>query len=59
MHAQVSGTIDFRDPDDEACLERLRRLVGCMCRPTRPQPVRPFRAWPRPASAAAAATCID
>src|SRR5215471_1020697 len=28
MHAQVSGTIDFRDPTDEACLERLRRLVG-------------------------------
>ena len=30
MHASVSGTIDFREPDDEACLERLRRLVGAL-----------------------------
>src|SRR5262245_60813511 len=28
MHAAVSGTIDFREPDDPACLERLRRLIG-------------------------------
>ena len=28
MHAQVSGTIDYRDPTDEACLQRLRRLAG-------------------------------
>lgn len=28
MHAQVSGTIDYRDPNDEACLDRIRRLVG-------------------------------
>jgi acetyl-CoA carboxylase carboxyltransferase component len=27
MHARVSGTIDFREPDDEACLARLRSLV--------------------------------
>ena len=27
MHAQVSGTIDYREPDDAACLARLRRLV--------------------------------
>ncbi len=27
MHAQISGTIDFREPDDEACLERLRAIV--------------------------------
>ena len=30
MHAAVSGTIDFREPNDEACLERLRRLVGML-----------------------------
>jgi acetyl-CoA carboxylase carboxyltransferase component len=30
MHAAVSGTIDFREPTDEACLERLRRLVGAI-----------------------------
>ena len=28
MHAGISGTIDYREPSDEACLERLRRLVG-------------------------------
>jgi len=28
MHAGVSGTIDYREPDDEACLARLRRLIG-------------------------------
>ncbi|MEX2219309.1 MAG: acyl-CoA carboxylase subunit beta [Phycisphaerales bacterium] len=28
MHAQISGTIDFREKDDEACLRRLRELVG-------------------------------
>jgi len=27
MHAQISGTIDFREPDDEACIERLRSLA--------------------------------
>jgi acetyl-CoA carboxylase carboxyltransferase component len=30
MHASVSGTIDFREPNDEACLGRLRRLVGAI-----------------------------
>jgi 3-methylcrotonyl-CoA carboxylase beta subunit len=27
MHAGISGTIDFREKDDAACLERLRRLI--------------------------------
>jgi acetyl-CoA carboxylase carboxyltransferase component len=27
MHAAISGTIDFREADDPACLDRLRRLV--------------------------------
>ena len=27
MHAQISGTIDYREADDDACLARLRRLV--------------------------------
>jgi acetyl-CoA carboxylase carboxyltransferase component len=27
MHATISGTIDYRAPNDEACLQRLRRLV--------------------------------
>ncbi len=28
MHARVSGTIDFREKDDPACLARLRSLVA-------------------------------
>jgi acetyl-CoA carboxylase carboxyltransferase component len=27
MHASISGTVDFHEPDDEACLRRLRSLV--------------------------------
>ena len=30
MHSAVSGTIDYREPDDPACLERLRRLVAAL-----------------------------
>jgi acetyl-CoA carboxylase carboxyltransferase component len=30
MHAAVSGTIDFQEPDDAACLERLRRLIAAL-----------------------------
>jgi acetyl-CoA carboxylase carboxyltransferase component len=30
MHAAVSGTIDFREPNDEACLQRLRNLVATL-----------------------------
>ena len=26
-HAQISGTIDFREPNDESCIERIRALV--------------------------------
>ena len=27
MHAQISGTVDFREPDDKSCLARLRELA--------------------------------
>ena len=27
MHAQISGTVDFREPDDEACIVRIRALA--------------------------------
>ena len=30
MHAQTSGTVDFREPDDESCLRRIRALVDKM-----------------------------
>ena len=28
MHAEISGTIDFKEPDDEACIVRLRDLAA-------------------------------
>jgi len=30
MHAQISGTIDFREKDDPACIERLRRVFSAV-----------------------------
>jgi 3-methylcrotonyl-CoA carboxylase beta subunit len=30
MHAEISGTVDFKEKDDYLCLERLRSLVGKM-----------------------------
>jgi 3-methylcrotonyl-CoA carboxylase beta subunit len=41
MHAQISGTIDYHEKDDEACLARLRRLID-LARPDDPQPAAPF-----------------
>jgi 3-methylcrotonyl-CoA carboxylase beta subunit len=29
-HAQISGTIDFREPNDDACVEKIRALVDRM-----------------------------
>ncbi len=33
MHAEISGTIDFREPDDDSCLARIRALVDKMGHP--------------------------
>ena len=45
MHAQVSGTVDFHEPDDEACIKRIRALVDKFGR----RPGAPFhRAEPAP-----------
>ena len=30
MHAELSGTIDFKEKDDEACLQRLRNLAALL-----------------------------
>jgi acetyl-CoA carboxylase carboxyltransferase component len=30
MHATLSGTADFREPDDEACIARLRSLIDLL-----------------------------
>ena len=32
MHAEISGTVDFKEPDDQHCLARLRSLVEKMGR---------------------------
>ena len=37
MPAQVSGTVDFREANDEACLERIRSLVGMAGHPPEPR----------------------
>src|SRR2546422_3870726 len=30
MHAQIAGTIDYREPDDQRCIDRIRSLVSKM-----------------------------
>ncbi|HEX3149411.1 MAG TPA: acyl-CoA carboxylase subunit beta [Gemmataceae bacterium] len=35
MHAAISGTIDFREPDETTCLDRLRRLTGDLAEDSR------------------------
>jgi len=32
MHAQISGTVDFHEPDDRSCIEKVRALVDKMGR---------------------------
>ena len=36
MHAQISGTVDFREPDDESCIKRIRAIVDKMGAPNPP-----------------------
>ena len=43
VHAAISGTVDYREPDDDACLARLRRLIALLP----PDPSRPRRSAPR------------
>src|SRR6202165_4806189 len=45
MHAQISGTVDFREPDDEACIRRIRGLVDMI---GHPPPARFSHAAPEP-----------
>jgi acetyl-CoA carboxylase carboxyltransferase component len=33
MHGQISGTVDFREPNDESCIARIRALVDKMGAP--------------------------
>lgn len=43
VHAAFSGTIDYREPNDESCLARLRRLIALLPPdpPSRGSPGRP------------------
>ncbi|GIW74422.1 MAG: hypothetical protein KatS3mg103_0944 [Phycisphaerales bacterium] len=41
MHAAISGTIDFKEPDDRACIARLRELVAKANAPQLPQQSHP------------------
>ncbi len=41
-HARISGTIDFREADDDACLERIRALVDHMGHRSGYKPRAPF-----------------
>ncbi len=47
MHAQISGTIDFREPDDHACIQRIRSLIakypGVNCEEIADTNIQPFR----------------
>src|SRR5262245_44201993 len=37
MHAQISGTVDFREPDDDAGIRRIRALVEMTGHPPEPR----------------------
>jgi acetyl-CoA carboxylase carboxyltransferase component len=55
MHAAISGTIDYHEPDDDSCLERLRRLIGLLP----PDPARPWDDAPVHAPKVAAEAIYD
>ncbi len=35
MHAEISGTVDFKEPNDDSCLARLRSLVDKLGAPAK------------------------
>ncbi len=55
MHAEVSGTIDFREPDDPSCLQRIRELAEDLPRSSIMPPFR--RETARPPSVPADQLC--
>jgi len=45
MHAEISGTVDFKEPNDHLCIARMRSLVGKLGqRPGAPFDVKPYDA---------------
>lgn len=55
MHASISGTIDFREPTDAACLDRLKRLVSL----GRADPATPSAPFTRLPTTEPARPCTD
>ena len=49
VHASISGTVDYHEPDDPACLERLRRLVAHLPADPKPTVEAPIEPPARPA----------
>jgi acetyl-CoA carboxylase carboxyltransferase component len=43
MHAEISGTVDFKEPNDHLCIARLRSLVGKLG--TRQSPAAGLARW--------------
>lgn len=52
MHAQIAGTVDFHEPDDASCLERIRVLAGLYSEPALAPWARARQAAQPPASQA-------
>ena len=50
MHAEISGTIDFHEKNDETCIARLQRIM-LACMSARTRPAAPFSASPPARSA--------
>jgi acetyl-CoA carboxylase carboxyltransferase component len=48
MHAAISGTVDFHEPDDPSCLRRLRSLVELLPLPDASEDLTPDARHPTP-----------
>jgi 3-methylcrotonyl-CoA carboxylase beta subunit len=61
MHAAISGTIDFKEKDDAACLKRLKSLVNLLPPPSNspPPPVEASTATMQPADMVYALASLD
>jgi acetyl-CoA carboxylase carboxyltransferase component len=49
MHAEISGTVDFFEKDDESCLKRLRSLVSLLPEAGPPDQPKSTNGMPKPA----------
>jgi acetyl-CoA carboxylase carboxyltransferase component len=58
VHATISGTIDYRESNDQSCIERLRRLAAALHADS-PDPVPPFVRLPAEGPARPATDLYD